>query len=142
MSGKRIELKPIGHVRVETEKPPRSWRSSEVEGDLVIDEAYAEGLANVAPGQRLIVVFNFHESDAFDEGFLTQRPGSAGGGERGVFSTLSPVRPNPVGVSIVEVTGVDGATLNVRGLDMRNGTPILDLKPWRGDVAGAEVFGQ
>lgn len=141
MSGDKIELEPLGHVRVDAKKVPRSWRSSDLEGDLVIDEAHAEGLANLAPGQRLLVVFNFHESDVFTEDFLTQRPGSANGEERGVFSTLSPVRPNPVGVSIVDVVAVDGTTLTVRHLDMRDGTPILDIKPWRGDVAEAEVFG-
>lgn len=135
-----ITLKPIGYVRVQAEKVPRSWRSSDLEGELVIDESYAAGLADIKPGQRLIVVFGFHESDAFTEEFLTQRPGSAGGEKRGVFSTLSPVRPNPVGVSVVDVVSTEGSTLKVRHLDMRNGTPILDLKPWRGDVSGAEQF--
>lgn len=141
MDGSKIELTAIGYVSVAEGKVPRSWRSSDLEGDLVINQSYAEGLADIMPGQRLMVVFYFHESDAFTEDFLIQRPGSSNGEERGVFSTLSPVRPNPVGISIVDVLAVDGTTLRVRHLDMRNGTPVLDLKPWRGDVAGAEAFG-
>ena len=43
------------------------------------------------------------------------------------------MRPNPVGMSILDVLGVEGTTLYVRGLDMRDGTPILDIKPWLGD---------
>lgn len=142
MDKSKVELTAIGYVRVaEKGKVPRSWRSSDLEGELVIDEAYSEGLANIVPGERLVVVFLFHESDTFTEEFLTQRPRSAEGQKRGVFSTLSPVRPNAVGVSIVDVTAVSGTTLRVRHLDMRNGTPVLDLKPWRGDVAGVATFG-
>lgn len=135
-----IEITPIGHVETEAEKVPRSWRSSNVEGDLVIDEAYAGGLAEVEAGERIVVLFNFHESPPFSRGLLRQNPRSAGGEERGVFKTLSPLRPNPIGMSIVTVVGADGSTLHVRGLDMRDGTPILDIKPWRGDLPGSPVF--
>ncbi|MBA2692775.1 MAG: SAM-dependent methyltransferase [Rubrobacter sp.] len=135
-----IKITPIGHVETEAEKVPRSWRTSNLEGDLVIDEEYAGGLSEIEAGDRIVVLFNFHESPPFSRSFLRQNPRSAGGEERGVFKTLSPVRPNAIGMSIVEVVGKTGATLHVRGMDMRDGTPILDIKPWRGDVAGAEVF--
>ncbi len=136
----KIEITPIGHVETEAEKVPRSWRNSNLEGDLVINEEYAGGLSEIEAGNRIVVLFNFHESPPFSPGFLRQNPRSADGEERGVFKTLSPVRPNAIGMSIVEVVGKTGATLRVRGMDMRDGTPILDIKPWRGDVAGAEVF--
>jgi tRNA (adenine37-N6)-methyltransferase len=135
-----IEMAPIGHVETTAEKVPRSWRSSDLEGDLVINEEYAGGLAEIEAGDRIVVLFNFHESPPFSRDFLRQYPRSANGEERGVFKTLSPVRPNAIGMSIVEVIGKTGATLRVRGMDMRDGTPILDIKPWRGDVAGSEVF--
>ena len=48
----------------------------------------------------------------------------------GIFSICSPVRPNAIGMSVLEVTGVEGNVLQVRGLDMRDGTPILDIKPY------------
>ena len=50
--------------------------------------------------------------------------------DRGVFSICSPVRPSPIGLSVVEVVGVDGCRLTVRGIDMYDGTPILDIKPY------------
>ncbi len=135
-----IEMTPIGHVETESEKIPRSWRSSNLEGILVIDERYAKGLSEIEAGDRIVVIFHFHESPPFLRGFLRQNPRSAGGEERGVFKTLSPVRPNAIGMSIVEVIRADGSTLLVRGMDMRDGTPILDIKPWRGDLPDAEVF--
>ncbi|CAN5630551.1 MAG: tRNA (N6-threonylcarbamoyladenosine(37)-N6)-methyltransferase TrmO [Actinomycetota bacterium] len=135
-----IEMNPIGHVETEAERIPRSWRSSDLEGDLIISEEYAKGLAEIEAGDRIVVLFNFHQSPPFSRGFLRQNPRSAGGGERGVFKTLSPVRPNAIGMSIVEVIEAEGSTLRVRGMDMRDGTPILDIKPWRGDLPGSPVF--
>ena len=121
---------------------PRSFRVSDVEGTLEIRAAYREGLADVEPGQRIVVIFNFHESPAFTQDLLRQTPphrrhlSSREDGSMGVFSICSPVRPNPVGMSIVEVLDVEGTILRVRGLDMKDGTPILDIKPWLGDGSG------
>lgn len=133
-------MNPIGHVETEAGKVPRSWRSSDLEGDLVIHRDYAGGLAGIEAGDRIVVIFHFHESPPFSKDLLRQRPRSAGGEERGVFKTLSPLRPNPVGMSVVDVIRVEGTTLRVRGLDTRDGTPILDIKPWRGDKPGSPVF--
>ena len=130
-----IEMEPIGFVRTDVEKVPRNFRVSEVEGKLEIGESYAEGLADVEPGQRIVVIFHFHESPAFSPDLLRQTPRFPRSDKEkmGIFSICSPVRPNPVGVSILDVLGVEGTTLRVRGLDMRDGTPILDIKPWLGD---------
>ena len=130
-----IEMEPIGFVRTDTEKVPRNFRVSEVEGTLEIGESYAEGLADVEPGQRIVVIFHFHESPAFSQDLLRQTPKFPRSDKEkmGIFSICSPVRPNPVGMSILDVLGVEDATLRVRGLDMRDGTPILDIKPWLGD---------
>jgi tRNA (adenine37-N6)-methyltransferase len=130
-----IEMEPIGFVRTDVEKVPRNFRVSEVEGTLEIGESYAEGLADVEPGQRIVVIFHFHESPAFSPDLLRQTPRFPRSDKEkmGIFSICSPVRPNPVGVSILDVLGVEGTTLRVRGLDMRDGTPILDIKPWLGD---------
>lgn len=134
-----IEMEPIRLARTEVEKVPRSFRVSEVEGTLEIEEAYEEGLTDIEPGQRIVVIFNFHESPTFSPGLLRQTPphrrqeSSRVDGSMGVFSICSPVRPNPIGMSILEVLEVEGRILRVRGLDMRDGTPILDIKPWLGD---------
>ena len=123
-----IELRPIGFVRTDAEELPRHWSVSEVKGTLVIDEQYSEGLRDVQAGQRVVVIFHFHRSPKFSPELLLPRSGQTGR-ETGVFSTCSPVRPNPIGMSVVEVLGTRGASIDVRRLDMMDGTPILDIKP-------------
>lgn len=129
-------MDPIGFVRTDAEKVPRSWRASDVEGALIVDEAYTEGLGDIESGQRIVVIFNFHESPAFSPGFLRQTPPhrrqepSSVDRSMGIFSICSPVRPNPIGMSVLEVLGVEGNVVHARGLDMRDGSPILDIKPY------------
>ena len=124
-----IGFRPIGIVRTEAEEIPRHWSVSDVEGTLVIDEEFAEGLRDIRPGQRIVVIFIFDRSPRFSPGFLRQRSGQDGR-EMGVFSLCSPVRPNPIGMSILEVLGVGRANVDVRRLDALDGTPILDIKPY------------
>jgi tRNA-Thr(GGU) m(6)t(6)A37 methyltransferase TsaA len=130
-----IELRTIGFVRTDTEELPRHWSVSDVEGTLVIDEEYSEGLRDIEAGQRVVVIFNFHRSPLFSTEFLRQTSGHTGR-EAGVFSTCSPIRPNPIGMSVVEVLGIRGANIDVRRLDMLDGTPILDIKPYIEDRGG------
>jgi tRNA-Thr(GGU) m(6)t(6)A37 methyltransferase TsaA len=124
-----VEMKPIGYVSTDAENIPRSWEISDVEGDLVFDESYKDGLSDIIPGQHIYVIFQFHQSPKFSSKFLRINPPRHNRKEMGVFSTHSPVRPNPIGLSILEVLRVDGNIIHVKGLDMRNGTPILDIKP-------------
>lgn len=130
-----IELRPIGFVRTGAEELPRHWSVSEVEGTLVIDEEYSEGLRDVRPGQRIVVIFHFHRSPEFSPEFLRQTSGQDGR-EAGVFSLCSPIRPNPVGMSVLEVLGVRGSNVDVGRLDALDGTPILDIKPHVEDGRG------
>lgn len=131
-----IELRQIGFVRTDAEAPPRHWSVSDVEGELVLDEEYSEGLRGIEPGGRVVVIFHFHRSPGFSSGLLLQTSGETGR-ETGVFATCSPLRPNPIGMSVLEVLGVRGASVDVRGLDMLDGTPIIDIKPHvRGRAGG------
>jgi len=123
-----IELRTIGFVRTDAEELPRHWSVSDAEGTLAIDEEYSEGLRDIVPGQRIVVIFHFHCSPEFSRGFLRQTSGHHGR-EMGVFSTCSPIRPNPGGISVLEVLGIRDANIDVRRLDMMDGTPILDIKP-------------
>jgi tRNA-Thr(GGU) m(6)t(6)A37 methyltransferase TsaA len=127
--GMSIELRPIGFVRTDAEEVPRHWSVSDLEGTLDLDEEYLEGLKDIQPGQRIVVIFNFHRSPEFSSRFFRQTPPHSGT-EVGVFSTCSPIRPNPIGMSILEVFEVEGATVVARGLDMLDGTPIVDIKPY------------
>ncbi|MGA8849066.1 MAG: tRNA (N6-threonylcarbamoyladenosine(37)-N6)-methyltransferase TrmO [Dehalococcoidia bacterium] len=123
-----IEMKPIGFISTNAETIPRSWTVSDVEGDLVIDESYLEGLRDIRPGQRIYVIFQFHKSPKFTSQLMRIKlPRHEE--EMGVFSTHSPIRPNPIGLSLLEVLRVDDNVIHVKGLDMLNGTPVLDIKP-------------
>ncbi len=130
-----IELRTIGFVRTDAAEVPRHWSVSEVEGTLLIDDVYVEGLADVEAGERIVVIFHFHRSPEFSAQLLRQTPPHTAK-RTGIFSTCSPVRPNPIGMSVVEVLEVEGRAVHVRGLDMLDGTPILDLKPHIEDRRG------
>ena len=123
-----IELRPIGFVRADVQELPRHWSVSDVEGTLVIGEEYSEGLRDIRAGQRIVVIFHFHRSSGFSPELLRQTSGQTGR-ETGVFSICSPLRPNPIGMSVLEVLRVLGASVDVKRLEMMDGTPVLDIKP-------------
>ncbi len=124
----KIEFVPIGFVKTEERNIPRHWTVSDAEGKIIIDEKYTEGLKDIRQGQQIIVIFHFHKSPDFDSGYLVQKPPHKDRA-MGVFSTCSPVRPNPVGFSILEVTGIKANIISVKGIDMIDSTPVLDIKP-------------
>ena len=128
----KIVMQPIGFVRTSAEQLPRHWTVSDVEGSLVIDERYLQGLRDIKAGQRIVVIFYFHRSPQFSEKYLVQKPPHLKK-RMGVFSICSPIRPNPVGMSVVGVVDVEGNIIQVKGLDMFDGTPILDIKPYAED---------
>ncbi len=120
----------IGTIRNPTGEVPRHHTLSDVEGEIVLKPEYAPGLKGLEPGDRIVVLFLFHESPEFTDDALVQHP-KHHKGPRGVFSICSPLRPNPIGLSVVEILGIDGNILSVRGIDMRDGTPVIDVKPAR-----------
>ncbi len=126
-----ITFEPIGYVKTPVQRVPRHWTVSEAEGAIVINEEYAGGIKDIKAGQRIVVIFYFSESPRFTPDLLIQKPRHRNE-LLGVFSTCSPVRPNPVGMSVVEVLGVEGRAIRIKGLDMRDGTPVLDIKPATG----------
>lgn len=127
----KIEFKPIGFVKTDVPTVPRHWTISDVEGKLVIYEKYTEGLRDIQRGQSIIVIFHFHQSKEFELRHLIQTPPHRNE-KLGVFSTCSPIRPNPIGISVLEVLGIEENIIYVKGLDMIDGTPILDIKPMTG----------
>ena len=123
-----VKMEPIGYVHTDAKKIPRHWTVSDMEGTLVIDGRYLEGLKDIKPRQRIVVIFHFHQSPDFDASYLIQTPPHRKK-PLGVFSICSPVRPNPIGMSVLEVLGIRKNIIRVKGLDMLDGTPILDIKP-------------
>jgi len=124
-----ITMKPIGVAHTEVDKVPRHWTVSNVKGTLVIDKKYQKGLKNIQEGQQIVVIFHFHKSPNFTADLLVQQPPHRNE-KLGVFSICSPNRPNPVGMSVLDVLQVRDNVIFVQGLDMIDGTPILDLKPF------------
>lgn len=82
---------------------------------------------------RVWLIFAFHQSD----GWTSRVKPPRGGPKRGVLATRSPHRPNPIGLSAVELVAVEGRTLHLRGVDLLDGTPVLDIKPY---VPYADAF--
>ena len=123
-----VEMKPIGFVSTDAEEIPRSWRISDVEGTLTIDKSYLEGLEDIQIGQRIYVIFHFHKSPEFTLQYMRITP-PIYNRKVGVFNAHSPFRPNPSGLSLLEVLGVEGNIIHVKGIDMLDGTPIWDIKP-------------
>lgn len=123
-----IKMKPIGFVNTDPKPLTQCWKTSDIEGDLVIDKQYQEGISDLKIGQYIFVFFHFNKSPLFSEQNL-----KSGHPEHhkkyGVFSTLSAVRPNPIGMSFLEVVDVKSNIVRVKGLDVADQTPILDIKP-------------
>ncbi len=105
---------------------PRQGRRDGPICHIELFEAWAEALDGITQFSSLEVLYWLHLSR---RDLIRQSP--RGGGSRGTFALRSPVRPNPIGSSIVKLEGVEGTTLRVRGLDCLDGTPLLDIKPDR-----------
>ena len=136
-----FSMTPIAHIRSDfAEKfgvPRQSGLVEELEADIGFEPAHQnpDALRGIEGFSHLWLIWEF--SRAKREGFSpTVRPPRLGGNTRlGVFATRSPFRPNPIGLSCVELSGVewdtpDGPVLHVRGADLVDGTPILDIKPY------------
>lgn len=126
--------RPIGFVRgtyKETHEVPKGLGTKhEAEGTLEILPEFEAGLTDIDGFSRLIVLWVFHRSDGFE---LIGTPPSDNR-PHGVFATRSPKRPNPIGLTVVELLRRDGTSLHVRGVDMLDGTPILDIKPYLSSI--------
>lgn len=123
-----VTMRPIGFLHTRAREIPRHWSLSEIEGKIIVDDQYIGGLTDIRSGQKIVVLFWFHKSPDFSDTFLLQTPPHR---DRalGVFSICSPRRPNPIGLSVLSVLDIHGGEIHVKGVDMLDGTPILDIKP-------------
>ena len=122
-----MSVRAIGHVEsgIDTAAPVDSVAS--VESRIVLDPSMVDGVLGLKPGRRITVVYWFHRSVGYE---LLQHPrGDRNRPKRGVFALRSPHRPNPIGITRVQLVSIEKNVLLVRGLDAMDGTPILDLKP-------------
>ena len=126
---KQFELQVIGVLHgdiASREDAPKNYSESERVGSLEIFPEFEEALDGIAPGQTIVVLFWLHQA-ARD--ILKVHPrGDMSRGLRGVFATRSPSRPNPIAISELNVLAIHGNRLEVSGLDILDGTPIIDIK--------------
>ena len=126
--------RPIGYVSSpykNTNEVPRGLGAKhEAEGVIRILPDFEPGLTDIEGFSHLYVLWEFDRSDGFA---LLGTPPSDNR-PHGVFATRSPRRPNPIGLTVVELCRREGLELHVRGVDMLDGTPILDIKPYLSSV--------
>jgi len=125
----KIEFSPIGYIYTQVEEVPRHWSVSDAEGSIVVNKRYEAGLKDIGVGQEIVVIFYFDRSPEFTNSHLIQTPPHKSE-SFGVFSICSPKRPNPIGLSVLEVMGVRENVVHVKRVDMLDQTPVLDIKPW------------
>ncbi len=123
-------VEPIGVVRTPFESlegMPIQPTGTKATGTVELDEEYTEGLCDLDGFSHCILVYYLHHAD--DGVSMTVEP-FLDDTERGLFATRAPNRPNPIGVSVVEILEVDGPEVEVGGIDTLDGTPVLDIKPF------------
>ncbi|MBI2906302.1 MAG: tRNA (N6-threonylcarbamoyladenosine(37)-N6)-methyltransferase TrmO [Chloroflexi bacterium] len=123
-----MTLRPIGVVRNSVNQPTQEgWK--ELESEIVLRPELADGLWRIEEFSHLVIIFWIDRVG--DERPLKVHPrGNQGLPLMGVFATRAPQHPNPLGITDVELLGINGNVLRVRGLDALNGTPVLDIKPY------------
>jgi tRNA-Thr(GGU) m(6)t(6)A37 methyltransferase TsaA len=130
-----FSMQPIGYVKSsykDTQEIPKGLGAKhEAEGLLEIQKEFELGLTDIEGFSHLMVIWTFDRSEGFN---LMVTPPSDDK-PHGVFATRSPRRPNPIGLTVVELLGREGPVLRVRGIDMLEGTPILDIKPYLSSVS-------
>ena len=125
-----INLKPIGYVKSPfkslKEIPPQSIYAKDEKATIVLKEDLVDGLKDLNKNSHIIILFYFNKSKDFN--LITKTPWSDE--KKGVFSTRSPKRPNAIGLSIVKLIEINNNKIIIEGVDMLDGTPVLDIKPY------------
>jgi tRNA-Thr(GGU) m(6)t(6)A37 methyltransferase TsaA len=125
---------PVGHVRspyTSTQQIPKGLGAKhDAEGILEILSQFEAGLKDIEGFSHIVVIWVFDRVEGFE--LLGTPP--CDNRQHGVFATRSPRRPNPIGLTTVELVRREGLSLHVRGVDMLDGTPILDLKPYLSNI--------
>ena len=137
---KEINFRPIGTIitpfsRIE-EMPIQSSAAAGIRGEIVINEAFTEGLSDLEGFSHIYLLYHFHLSNSYDlkvTPFLDDQ-------QRGVFATRAPRRPNPIGLSVVRLIGIEKNRLEIENVDMVNGTPLLDIKPYVPEMEGVGQY--
>jgi tRNA-Thr(GGU) m(6)t(6)A37 methyltransferase TsaA len=125
-----IQYRPIGNIRTPFKEqegmPIQPSGAQGVRGTVKIKKDYISGLKDLGGCSHIILIYHFHLSQGYSLNvtpFLDNQP-------RGVFATRAPRRPNSIGFSIVKLNAVEGDILEIENVDIIDGTPLLDIKPY------------
>jgi tRNA-Thr(GGU) m(6)t(6)A37 methyltransferase TsaA len=125
-----FQYRPIGIIHSPHKTPEgtpiQPTGARDVEGSIEVFPEYAAGLADLAGFSHIILLYHFHLSKKFSlkvKPFLDNQ-------KRGLFATRAPSRPNPIGLSVVRLMGITEGNLRVQDVDVIDGTPLLDIKPY------------
>lgn len=125
-----IHYRPIGIIRSDHKKPEevpiQPVFADGCRGRAEIFSEFAEGLTDLEGFSHIYLIFHLHKAGPMKLRVIPFLDTS----ERGLFATRAPVRPNPIGLSIVELVSVEGSVLHLNGVDIIDGTPLLDIKPY------------
>ncbi len=126
----KIQFRPIGVIRSPFQDvkgmPIQPSGAVDVQGKVILDTAFEEGLTDIEGFSHIILLYLFHRSEGYQlmvKPFLDDK-------HHGVFATRAPRRPNPIGLSIVELIKRQKNVLHIRGVDVLDNTPLLDIKPY------------
>ena len=124
------DINPIGIIhspyKLIEDMPIQPKGASEVAGHVIVDEKYIDGLQDIDGFSHIYLLYSFHKATRIEmhvTPFMDRQT-------RGVFATRSPLRPNHIGISIVKIKRVEGNKIVVEGIDILDGTPLLDIKPY------------
>ena len=125
-----IEFTPLGIIHSPFRKlenmPIQPAGAAGVKGTVQISDEYRPGLKDLEGFSHIILLYHFHRSQGFNLNvvpFMDSVP-------RGVFATRAPKRPNPIGLSIVQLDKIEDGVLHISNVDILDGTPLLDIKPY------------
>jgi tRNA-Thr(GGU) m(6)t(6)A37 methyltransferase TsaA len=127
---RQVVLSPIGVIRSPHRRasgtPIQSVFAAEADGEIVVDERFEPALQDIDGFERIWLIFYLDRAGVYKPRVVPYRDTR----EHGLFATRSPCRPNPVGLSVVRLLCRSGNVLRVRGLDILDQTPLLDIKPY------------
>ena len=128
-----IEFKPIGIIHTpftkDSEIPRQAVSVPDITGTVEMNKEFIDGISDLKDFSHIVIVFHLHLI-TFSE-CISSPPWDK---KHGIFSTCSPYRPNPIGISVVKLDGIEGCKLHISGIDMVDGTPVLDIKPYIPDL--------
>ena len=125
-----INIAPIGIIETPFDDlkgmPIQPSGADKIQGTIIIDKEYEEGLSDLEGFSHIILLYHFHKSKGYNlmvKPFMDDQ-------QRGLFSTRAPRRPNPIGLSIVQLIKIENNKISIQGIDVLNGTPLIDIKPY------------